>query len=111
QSAILDPLFFFSRDLIHGRVKGFEKYAVPSTAKTGRRVSGGEISVPESLIDAFVHFTIEESGNITDQILKDQRNFIRTRLRYNLAMSAFGSVAANQILTEEDPQVAKASEA
>jgi len=111
QSALLDPLFFFTRELISGGVKGFEKYTVPAGAKVGRRLAEGEISVPEPLVDAFINYTTAEKANMSTQELKDQRGFIRTRLRYNLAMSAFGSIAANQILLEEDPQLAKASEA
>jgi len=111
QSALLDPLFFFTRELITGGVKGFEKYNVPAGAKVGRRLAEGEISVPEPLVDAFINYTTAEKANMSTQELKDQRGFIRTRLRYNLAMSAFGSIAANQILLEEDPQLAKASEA
>ena len=111
QSALLDPLFFFTRELISGGVNGFEKYTVPTGAKVGRRLAEGEISVPEPLVDAFINYTTAEKANMSTQELKDQRGFIRTRLRYNLAMSAFGSIAANQILLEEDPQLAKASEA
>ncbi|MEP6849413.1 MAG: S41 family peptidase [Acidobacteriota bacterium] len=112
QSALLDPLFFFSRDLIHGKVRGFEKYSVAPAAKSGRRVAGGEIAVPEGLIDTFVRYaSADTDASFADRFLQDQKAFIRTRLRYDLAMSAFGSVVANQILTEEDPQVAKASEA
>lgn len=112
QSALLDSLFFFSRDLIYGRIKGFEKYAVPASAKVGQRIAGGEISVTNPLLDAFVEYAgRERTLNLSEQTLKEQRNFMRTRLRYNLAMSSFGSVTANQVLIEEDPQVAKASEA
>ena len=37
--------------------------------------------------------------------------FIKTRLRYALVMAAFGAISADQVLIEEDPQVAKAVEA
>ena len=112
QSELLDTIFFFSRDLIGGRIKGFEKYSIPAVAKSGKRIAGGEISLPEPLLDIFVHYAeMHGPANLSVQDIKDQRGFIRTRLRYNLAMSAFGSVSANQILIEEDPQVAKASEA
>jgi carboxyl-terminal processing protease len=112
QLGLFDPLFFFSRDLINGRVKGFEKYSVPAAAKAGQRIAGGEISVTDALVTAFSNYVASEKAlNLTEPLLREQRDFIRTRLRYNLAMSAFGTIAANQILIEEDPQVAKAAEA
>jgi len=48
---------------------------------------------------------------LTDEKFEENSKFIVTRLRYNLATAAFGSVAANQVLIENDPQVAKAIEA
>jgi hypothetical protein len=43
----------------------------------------------------------------------DLRNaeFIRLRLRYNLVMASFGATSADQVLIEDDPQVARAVEA
>ena len=40
--------------------------------------------------------------------IETEKEFVKTRLRFNLGTAAFGSVAANQILIEEDLQVAKA---
>jgi hypothetical protein len=42
--------------------------------------------------------------------LEKEKDFLKLRLRYNLVMATFGSVSANQVLIEEDPQVAKAVE-
>ncbi|MGH7783894.1 MAG: S41 family peptidase, partial [Candidatus Binatia bacterium] len=112
QAALLDNIFFFSRDLINGRVKGFERYVVPKTAKNGRRITGSEISVTDALVDAFLASAkVDTRPEVAGRDLTDQKTFVRTRLRYDLAMSSFGSVDATQVLIEEDPQVAKAAEA
>jgi carboxyl-terminal processing protease len=112
QLVLLDPIFFFSRDLINGRIRGFEHYGVSVNAKTGKRIVGGEISMPDGLLDAFLAYAkADRRPELAGRDLADQKNFIRTRLRYNLAMSSFGSVDATQVLIEEDPQVAKAAEA
>lgn len=111
QSELLDNIFFFSRDLINGRVKGFERYVVPATAKTGGRIAGGEISVTDALLDSFLASAKGDTRpEIAGRDLSDQKNFIRMRLRYDLAMSSFGSVDATQVLIEGDPQVAKGAE-
>jgi carboxyl-terminal processing protease len=113
QAALLDPIFFFSRDLLNGKVKGFEGFTIPSTVMSSRRVNSGEVAVSEKVIDAFMQYapSAMPTKDVDEVSLASQRAFVRTRLRYNLVMSAFGSVAANQVLIEEDPQVAKASEA
>lgn len=109
QADLLDPIFFFSRDLVYGRVKGFEHFTVPSNAKNGHRLITGELNVPDSLVDAFM--TYSQGGKQSGPALTAKKAFIKSRLRYDIAMSAFGSVAAVQILIEDDPQVAKATEA
>ena len=42
--------------------------------------------------------------------LERNRAFIEQQLRYQLATAAFGTVAAVQVLTKDDPQIAKAIE-
>jgi len=112
QSALLDPIFFFARDLINGRVKGSEQYRVPATAKSGKKVNGSEISVSDDLLNSFLSYAKKEPRpEFAGKDLAAQKDFIRTRLRFDLAMSSFGSVAATQILNQEDEQVAKAAEA
>jgi len=111
QAALLDPIFFFSRDLINGRIKGFESYRVPAAAKAGHRIVGGEITVPDELLASFLSYAKNEKAyELAGKDLAGQKDFIRTRLRFDLAMSSFGSVPAEQVLVEQDQQVAKAAE-
>jgi len=42
--------------------------------------------------------------------LEANREFIQQQLRYQLATAAYGTVAALQVLTKDDPQIAKAVE-
>ena len=42
--------------------------------------------------------------------LDRNREFIQQQLRYQLATAAYGTVAALQVLTKDDPQIAKAVE-
>ncbi len=48
---------------------------------------------------------------ISGEKLETEKAYIKSRLRLNLATAAYGSIAANQILVEENLQVAKAVEA
>lgn len=110
--ALLDPLFFFARELSGGRIKGFERYKTAAPVRYGARVRPSDVPVTPELLDAFRAFVEndKEFQSSARQIITE-KPFIKLRLRYNLATAAFGSVAANQILIEEDTQVARAVEA
>ncbi len=104
---LLDPLFFFTRELVSGGIKGFENYKISQPVKYGERIRPSDIRVTPELIRAFRAFAGDDKDFQTT-IIQTETAFIKLRLRYNLAVAAFGSVAANQILIEEDEQVARA---
>ncbi len=109
QAALLDPVFFFARETVYGRVAGQEVYrAQPGVF--GSRILPGTFSVTESLLAAFNEFAAR-SGGLTPQQLRDESSFIKLRLRYSIVMASYGITSATQVLTEDDPQVAKAVEA
>lgn len=110
EANLLDPLFFFSRELVHGHVKGFENYKVSGQTRYGERIQPSDLPVTDALISAFKSFAVKENF-ITAEKLETETSFIKTRLRFNLIMAAFGSVSANQVLIEDDPQIGKAVEA
>jgi carboxyl-terminal processing protease len=112
QSLLLDPLFFFSRDLAAGKIAGFESYKVIGRVQYGQRINAGNYPVGDDLAGVFENYLGKNKGwNIHGFDMQAERAFIKTRIRYNLIMAAFGVVSANQVLIEEDPQVAKAVEA
>jgi carboxyl-terminal processing protease len=110
--SLLDPIFFFSGELISGRVKGFEGYKISNQFQYGQRIGSGAFPISDELFAAFRKFVSDQNGwNILPEQIEAERSFIKSRIRYNLATATFGSVAANQILIEDDHQVAKAVEA
>ena len=110
QSNLLDPLFFFAAEVASGRVKGFESYRTNGQIQFGRRIRTSDFPVTDELFDAFVSY-LSKDWKQSDANINAQKDFVKSRLRYNLATAAFGSVAANQVLIETDLQVAKAVEA
>jgi carboxyl-terminal processing protease len=109
ETALLDPLFLFARELTGGRIRGFENYKISNPIQYGLRINSSDLKVLDELVSAFKEFVTKEKGwDIPIAKLDSEKTFIKSRLRYNLATAGFGSVAANQILIEEDPQVSKA---
>ena len=110
QVSLLDPLFAFAREAVNGRIAGQEMYRA-TPLSFGKRVTPGDFPVSDSLVAAFEEFvTKNENGRFSPEILKASSSFIKLRLRYNIVMASFGAVSANQVLIEDDSQVAKAVE-
>ncbi len=110
QISLLDPLFFFSRELANGKIVGFENYKTVGKLKYGQRVRPVDFVITDELINAFNKFAAQE-WKLSAGEIQSEKSYIKSRLRYNLATAAYGSVAANQVLIEDDSQVAKAVEA
>ena len=111
QIDLLDPLFFFATELVGGRIKGFENYKVARPTNYGQRIRPVDYPVSDELLSIFKNYvSSEKDWKLTGQQISAEKDFVRTRLRYNLITAAFGVVASNQILIEDDAQVAKAVE-
>lgn len=110
QVYLLDPIFLFSRDLVNGRIAGQENYHAAAIS-FGKRITPSDFPVTDSLMTAFTEFASKiENGKFPPNTLKNASAFIKLRLRYNIIMASFGSISANQVLIEDDSQVAKAVE-
>ncbi len=110
RSVLIDPLFFFAREVVSGRVHNAESYRTTSFS-FGRHVDAGDFRVTDELVDTFIDFAVKTlPGKFSADTLQREAAFIKLRLRYNIAMASYGSVSANQVLIEDDPQVAKAVE-
>ena len=109
QIALLDPVFFFSRKIAGGKMKGFENYANFQTVRFGQKIRTADLPVNDELFAEFKKY-VTKNWQISASSVETEKEFIKMRLRYNLAVSVFGNVAANQTLIESDPQIAKAVE-
>lgn len=110
QVKLLDPLFFFSREVANARVYGLDEYKVTRPAQFGHRLRQSYFPASQELFTAFKNYLIKNRTDFTVEQIEASRKFILLRLRFNLGTAAYGSVAANQILIESDEQIAKAVE-
>jgi len=109
---LLDPVFAFARELVYGRVTGFEGYKVGGMPEFAHNLQATDMVVDEKLYKTFREFVAanKEHYKMTAAQLDRQRAFITRQLRYDLATAAYGTVKATQVLILDDPQVAKAIE-
>ena len=106
-----DPIFFFSRDLVAGRVAGFDKYKVDRPIEFDHDLEASDFPVTDALYKGFKDYVARDANwkNLAPQLDRN-RSFIEMELRRDLVTAAYGTVIATRVLTREDPQVAKAIE-
>jgi carboxyl-terminal processing protease len=111
QVRLRDPIFFFSRDVANGRVPGLEKYKADAAIEFGHDIEPTDFPMTAAVFQAFRAYVAKDANwkIFLPQVDRNQ-DFIQTQIRYQLAQAAYGTVSAVQVLTRDDPQVAKAIE-
>jgi carboxyl-terminal processing protease len=105
QARLMNPIFFFSRELVNGRVAGFESFK-RGAVDYGHRVVPTDFPVTDALYQKFVEFAGKDpEWKTAVDTTKSAREFVNLQLRFNLAMAAFGTITATQVLIDTDPQV------
>ncbi|HYY41457.1 MAG TPA: S41 family peptidase, partial [Pyrinomonadaceae bacterium] len=109
QQRLVNPIFMFVRELVNGRVSGFESFKVTQGIDFAHNVKADEFAVTDNLFKTFKTFVLNEPGyKMTEKQLDANRDFITRQLRYDISTAAYGTVTASQVLTVDDPQVVKA---
>lgn len=111
EAAMLDPIFFFAVQLANGRVAGHSQFTISTAPRYGTRIKAADFAVSDTVVDAFREFLLKSQDwkHLAAKV-DGERAFLKTRIRYNIITAAFGTVSANQVLVEDDRQVAKAVE-
>lgn len=111
QRRILSPAFLFARELVNGRIHGFESSKVAGTAYS-HELEPDELKVSDALFKAFRDFVSSNpSYKVTAAMLDKNRGFAEVQLRFNIVTAAYGRVTGDRVfIMQDDPQVAKAVE-
>jgi len=112
QFRLIDPIFAFARELISGRVGGFDSYKVNRPIDFDHQLAPTDFPVTDAVYKAFKTFVANHAEYKTLGAQLDRnRSFIELRLRLDLVTAAYGTVTANRVLIQtDDPQVAKGIE-
>jgi carboxyl-terminal processing protease len=109
QRRLLSPTFLFARDLVNGRVRGFESNRTAGIDyKNDPQVDNVRIS--DALYKTFKDYVASDPAfNLTVAQVDRYRSFVELELRFHLVTAGFGRVIADRVfITTDDPQVAKA---
>ena len=110
QRRLLSPTFLFTRELMNGRLNGFESNRVLNGIDRKSEPQIESIRISEPLFKAFKDFALADPGfKLTAAQIDRYRSFVELELRFHLATATYGRVVADRVfIMTDDPQVAKA---
>jgi len=107
---INDAAFYFTRQLVAGKIAGLENYKVDRQNQS-LTVAQGSFVINDKLFEAFRNFTIaDKKSGLTVANINSQAALVRTRIREEIATANHSNEAGIQVLLEVDPQILKAVE-
>ncbi len=111
RSRVNDAAFFFIRQLVSGKIGGFETYKVDKQSHA-MDIQPGKFQIDERMFEAFKAFAAADKLNgLSTANIDAEADFAKTRLRLELATANYSNEAGIRVLLEVDPQVLKAVEA
>jgi carboxyl-terminal processing protease len=113
QRKLLSPTFMFARELLNGRIKGFESSRVAGGIDFRHELQPDEYKMNDQMFQAFKNFVAADPAyKIAPALIDKNRSFIEVQVRFNLVTGAYGRVSGDRVfIVQDDPQVAKAVDA
>ncbi len=111
RARINQEAFFFVRQLVAGKIKGFENYKVDKQ-NYKQTVAPNEFQISDALVESFRAFAVQDvKSGLSAENINSQLDYAKARLREEIATANNSSEAGQQVLLENDPQVLKAIDA
>jgi carboxyl-terminal processing protease len=108
---INEAAFYFTRQLVAGKIAGLENYKT-DRQKFTQTLGDDDFQISDKLLEAFRNFVAgDKASGLTAENINGQLDYVKSRLREEIATANYSSEAGQQVLLETDPQVLKAVEA
>jgi carboxyl-terminal processing protease len=110
QRRLLSPAFAFTRELVNGRIRGFETGRITGGINFRHDLSSDEFKVTDAMFRAFRDFVAADPAyKMTAATVDRYRSFLETELRFNIVTAAYGRTMGDRVfIISDDPQVSKA---
>lgn len=110
QRRMLSPIFAFVRELVNGRVRGFESSKIARPIVFDHDLRPEEYRITDAMFRAFRDFVARDPAyKISPAMIDRYRSFVEMELRFNIVTAAYGRNTGDRVfITTDDPQVAKA---
>jgi len=110
RARINDSAFYFTRQLVAGRISGLEAFKVEKQNQL-RSIQTSSFPINDKVIAAFRQFVLSDSkSGLSEANIAAELEYAKTRIRLELATANYSNEAGVQVLLETDPQVTKATE-
>ncbi len=102
-------LFMFVRELVAGRVKGFEQFK-RAGVEFDHQLVPNEFTISDDLLKAYKTFMTEFSAKtpeagLTKELVDQSLDFARAKIREEVLMAAYGQDTTRRMQILDDPQV------
>lgn len=107
---IAESAFLFVRRLVFGKVRGFESFRAdrPSFERTA---DASQTMVTDQLLEAFKAFALgDRDSGLSASAIDSESEWVKLRLKEEMATALFSNEAGQQVLLRSDPQVVRALE-
>jgi carboxyl-terminal processing protease len=110
QRRLLSPTFAFARELVNGRVRGFEDSRMTRALDFTHELRADEFRVTDAMYKAFRDFVSRDAAyKMSAATIDKNREFVELELRFNIVTAAYGRVTGDRVfIMMADPQVSKA---
>jgi len=110
QRRLLSPTFAFTRELVNGRIRGFETNRITGGINFRHDLEPEEFKVTDAMFRAFRDFVASDPAyKISAATVDRYRSFLESELRFNIVTAAYGRVMGDRVfIITDDPQVSKA---
>ncbi len=111
QLRLIDPTFAFVRELLSGRIAGFENYRAVEKLDYNHILLPTDFPVTDALYAGFKSYVANQNSyKLTSAQIDHNRDLVARQLRYNMLTATYGTTIAGQVFIADDPQVVKAIE-
>jgi len=105
---IVEAAFYFTRQLVAGKIPGLESYRVDKIDYE-RSPKLADYAVTDRVLDAFrAYVKKEQTRHLQSAEIDADLDFVKLRLRQETITAAFGADAGQRVLLESDPQALRA---
>ena len=109
QRAWVEPLFQFSRTLLAGQIPGFPEFKIDHVCDHKHRLAASDYPVGDKVLVAFKTFLRGHKELKADESRVDKdADWLKRRIRYDVAIAAFGEENARAALADGDVQLQRA---
>lgn len=111
EGRLIDPVFAFTRELINGRIPGFDEYLVQRPIEFNHNLESTEYAITDDLFGAFKTYVAKTPSFKTyASLVERHKDFARRQIRFEIVTAAYGSDTAVRVFKVDDPQIVRAVE-